>query len=103
MKTEKYRVTGMTCAACQANVARAAQRVEGVEKADVNLIAGQMSVTYDETLTDAQAIIGAVTAVGYGISSMEIFEEFFGRETLEFQFINNAVLDLVAERVTLVD
>lgn len=39
----------------------------------------------------------------YGISSMEIFEEFFGKETLEFQFINNAVLDLVAERVTLVD
>ncbi len=71
MKKEKFKVTGMTCAACQANVTRAAQRVEGVVEADVNLIAGQMTVTYDESITDSQAIISAVTAVGYGTSSME--------------------------------
>jgi len=71
MKKEKFRVTGMTCAACQANVTRAAQHVDGVFQADVNLIAGQMTVTYDETITDAQAIIDAVTAVGYGTASME--------------------------------
>lgn len=71
MKKEKFRVTGMTCAACQANVTRAAQRVEGVAEADVNLIAGQMTVTYDESVTNTQDIINAVTAVGYGTTSME--------------------------------
>jgi len=71
VKKEKFKVTGMTCAACQANVSRAAQRVEGVAEVDVNLIAGQMTVTYDENVTDAQTIIDAVTAVGYGTYSME--------------------------------
>ncbi|MBE6759415.1 MAG: heavy metal translocating P-type ATPase [Ruminococcaceae bacterium] len=71
MKTEKFRVTGMTCAACQASVTRAAQKLDGVEKADVNLIAGQMTVTYDDALTDAEAIIRAVTAVGYGTALLD--------------------------------
>ena len=71
MKTEKFRVTGMTCAACQASVTRAAQKVDGVGKADVNLIAGQMTVTYDDALTDAEAIIRAVTAVGYGTALLD--------------------------------
>ena len=71
MKNEKYRVTGMTCAACQASVTRAAQKVDGVENADVNLIAGQMTVTYDDTVTDSEAIIRAVTAVGYGTALLD--------------------------------
>lgn len=39
----------------------------------------------------------------YGISSMEQFEEFVGRDSLEFQFINNAVLDLVVTKISYVD
>ena len=68
MQKEKFRVTGMTCAACQANVTKAAQKVEGVASADVNLIAGTLTATYDEAVTDPQAIIAAVNAVGYGAS-----------------------------------
>lgn len=48
MKTEKYTVTGMTCAACQANVTRCVQKLEGVEDVNVSLLANQMTVTYDE-------------------------------------------------------
>lgn len=61
-------MTGMTCAACQANVAKAAMKVEGVESADVNLIAGTLTATFDELVTDSQAIIAAINAVGYGAS-----------------------------------
>ena len=48
MKTEKYKVTGMTCAACQANVTRCVKKLGGVEEVDVNLLAGRMTVRYEE-------------------------------------------------------
>ncbi|MFQ6829831.1 MAG: heavy-metal-associated domain-containing protein, partial [Acutalibacter sp.] len=49
MKTEKYNVTGMTCAACQANVTRCVSKLEGVEEVNVSLLANQMTVSYDES------------------------------------------------------
>ncbi len=72
MQKEKFRVTGMTCAACQANVEKAALRVQGVESAEVNLIAGTLTAAYDEQNTDPQAIIAAVNAVGYGASLFSV-------------------------------
>ena len=51
MKTEKYTVTGMTCSACSAHVEKSVCGVEGVEKAEVNLLTNSMTVTYDESKT----------------------------------------------------
>lgn len=70
MKKEKFNVTGMTCAACQANITRRVKKVPGVKDVNVSLLANQMSVTYDESSADEQAIINAVTAIGYGASPM---------------------------------
>ena len=47
MKTDKFTVTGMTCAACQANVTRAVKKLDGVSDVDVSLLAGRMTVKYD--------------------------------------------------------
>ena len=44
MKTEKYNVTGMTCAACQANVTRCVSKLDGVSDVNVSLLANQMTV-----------------------------------------------------------
>ena len=44
MKKEKYNVTGMTCAACQANVTRCVQKLDGVADVNVSLLANQMTV-----------------------------------------------------------
>ena len=70
MKEEKYNVTGMTCAACQANVTKAVQKVEGVENVNVNLLSNQMTVKYDEAKTGDDLIISAVENIGYGASLM---------------------------------
>ena len=40
----KFDVTGMTCAACSARVEKVAGQVAGVEKAEVNLLAGSLQV-----------------------------------------------------------
>ncbi len=71
MKTEKYSVTGMTCAACQANVTRCVSKLDGVEDVNVSLLANQMTVSYDETKTGTDQIEAAVREIGYGASSLE--------------------------------
>ena len=61
----KFRVTGMTCAACSARVEKVTKSVSGVEKAEVNLLAGTMAVeAADASVTEA--IVKAVTNAGYG-------------------------------------
>ena len=71
MKTEKYQVTGMTCAACQANVTRCVQKLPGVEDVNVSLLANQMTVSYDENQVNPETIVQAVEHIGYGASSLE--------------------------------
>lgn len=71
MKTEKYNVTGMTCAACQANVTRCVQKLDGVADVNVSLLANSMTVSYDEKKLGPNNIISAVEGAGYGASSME--------------------------------
>ena len=70
MKTEKYNVTGMTCAACKANVTRCVSKREGVEEVNVSLLANQMTVPYDESTVGEEDIIQAVEKIGYGASSL---------------------------------
>ena len=63
----KFQVTGMTCAACSARVEKVTAAVPGVEKVEVNLLAGKMNV---EAKTDVSAAIEkAVVDAGYGIAN----------------------------------
>ncbi|MEF2837777.1 MAG: heavy metal translocating P-type ATPase [Oscillospiraceae bacterium] len=62
----KFDVTGMTCAACSARVEKVTKAVAGVEKAEVNLLAGKMQVEATEDVT--AAVIAAVVKAGYGAS-----------------------------------
>ena len=47
MTKKKFSVTGMSCAACSAAVEKAVSRLDGVESAQVNLLANSMVCTYD--------------------------------------------------------
>ncbi len=63
MKLE-FQVTGMTCAACSARVEKVTKAVAGVDRAEVNLLKGSMSVeAAEESVTEA--IIQAVEDAGY--------------------------------------
>src|SRR5262245_7013056 len=57
-------VSGMTCAACQANVTRALARTPGVVDASVNLVTGQARVMVQSL--PAETLVAAVEAIGYG-------------------------------------
>ncbi len=66
---QKFYVTGMTCAACSARVEKVSRAVPGVEKAEVNLLAGTMVVTAKEDVS--AAVIQAVQHAGYNASLQE--------------------------------
>lgn len=63
-----FQVTGMTCAACQANVARRVGKIDGVSEVDVNLLSGRMQLLYDPEKTNPGVIADAVKGIGYGAS-----------------------------------
>ena len=60
---EQYTVTGMSCAACQARVEKAVEKVPGVSGVSVSLLTNSMGV---EGTASPEEIIRAVEAAGYG-------------------------------------
>ncbi|MBO7424061.1 MAG: cation-translocating P-type ATPase, partial [Clostridiales bacterium] len=60
---QKYDVTGMSCAACQARVEKAVSQVNGVTSCSVSLLTNSMGV---EGTASSEDIIRAVTEAGYG-------------------------------------
>ena len=60
---EKFRVTGMSCAACVAHVTKAVEAVPGVSSVSVNLLTNSMEVAFENT--DIKSINNAVKRAGY--------------------------------------
>lgn len=65
---EQYIVTGMSCAACSARVEKAVSKVPGVASCSVSLLTNSMGV---EGTADANDVIKAVEAAGYGASKKD--------------------------------
>lgn len=66
---QTFDVTGMTCAACSFRVEKTTNRVEGVHKANVNLLKNSMEVEFEQDANVSlvtQAIEAAVDKAGYG-------------------------------------
>lgn len=60
-----FPVSGMHCAACQANVQRALQATPGVHDATVDLMTARAAVQYDGAQVTPETLIAAVRATGY--------------------------------------
>ena len=65
MKKIKLSVSGMTCAACQTNVTRAASSLQGVSEVDVNLLSGVLKATIDESVCSEKQLIKKINSIGY--------------------------------------
>ncbi len=59
---ERYKVTGMSCAACQARVEKAVSGIPGISYCAVNLLTNSMTVEN----ADPEEVIRAVRKAGYG-------------------------------------
>lgn len=66
MITQKYTITGMTCAACSSAVERVTRKMDGVAESNVNLTTGILTITYDEEKVAPELIIKKVDRAGFG-------------------------------------
>ena len=67
MKEEKVKILGMTCTACASRVERVINKLEGVDKANVNFATETLSVKYDNEKVNSLDIEKAVEKAGYGV------------------------------------
>src|SRR5437763_12936503 len=65
-QTAELAVTGMTCASCVMRVEKRLKKVPGVTEAAVNLATERATVTYRPDEANADALVKAVEAAGYG-------------------------------------
>lgn len=67
--TTRVAVDGLTCPSCSYIVATAMKRIDSVEVLEFTegeAGAGLYVLRYDDAVTDPEAIVAAVTGVGYG-------------------------------------
>lgn len=65
LSTATFSIANMTCATCPISVKKAMKRVDGVKSVDVDFETKIATVTFDAAITNADAIAGASTDVGY--------------------------------------
>ncbi|MCX7951065.1 MAG: heavy metal translocating P-type ATPase [Clostridiales bacterium] len=70
----KFKITGMTCAACSRAVERAVKKLDGTNLAQVNLVIEELYIEYDETKINEQDIINAIEKAGYGATLKNVKE-----------------------------
>ena len=64
-------VTGMSCAACAANIERALKKLPGIGAAGVNYATNRATVTFDPAVLTVPAIVEAIRDVGYDVIGAE--------------------------------
>lgn len=69
---QKFHVSGMTCASCQAHVEKDVQKLNGVQKVTVSLLTNSMTVQFDDTMLRSKDIEQAVKAGGYQAKAVQV-------------------------------
>lgn len=64
-KTVVLAVPGMNCAACPITVKKALNKVDGVDKAEVDFDKRRATVTFDDAKTDEDRLTRATADAGY--------------------------------------
>ncbi len=65
------KLKGMTCAACAARIEKKLSKLEGVQRAAVNLATEKVAVEYDSSKIKVSEMIKAIEALGYGAQRVE--------------------------------
>ena len=82
---KNFPVIGMSCAACAARVEKNLAKQPGVTNASVNLAAASVSITFDDTITNAESLQHALKNVGFELIIEEEKQE-QNSENIEEQY-----------------
>ncbi|WP_346935150.1 heavy metal translocating P-type ATPase [Clostridium sp.] len=67
MNNKSFKIEGMTCSACANRVERAINKLEGIERANVNFATETLTVDFNNEKLNSQKIEEAVVKAGYGV------------------------------------
>ena len=70
MEEKTLRVEGMSCGHCKAAVEKAAQAVEGVLRAEVELTAGKLVIQYDGQVQTVNKVMVAIEEIGFEVTKV---------------------------------
>ena len=88
MKTEKFDVHGMSCAACAGAVERSVSKLSGIKSVNVNLLTNSMNVDFDERILTPESIEKSVEMAGYEARIRQDFtrQKATQRNTVDYAF-----------------
>lgn len=69
MATKTLQVKGMSCGHCKMAVENALKELDGVTQAEVNLEAGKVDVTFDDSKVTVDAMKEAIEDQGYDVEA----------------------------------
>ncbi|MBU6329668.1 MAG: heavy metal translocating P-type ATPase, partial [Acidobacteria bacterium] len=64
-------IEGMTCAACATRIGKGLTRLDGVDRADVNLAAARATIVFDPALVDREAFVAKIESLGYSVPEID--------------------------------
>ncbi len=67
--TSSLQIGGMVCASCSQAITGALQRLEGVQAVTVDHVTGKATIEHDPARTSREALVAAVTALGYTVAA----------------------------------
>ncbi|MDK2824589.1 MAG: P-type Cu+ transporter [Clostridia bacterium] len=67
MEKVSFKIQGMTCAACATKIERALQKINGVEKANVNLAMEKATIEYDSAVVGIDDFNEKIANLGYTV------------------------------------
>ena len=68
IKTTEYKISGMTCASCEAHVNHEVNKLNGIVNSKTSYENGNSIIEFDETKTNELEIEKAINATGYKVT-----------------------------------
>lgn len=84
---KSYQITGMTCSACAGRIERTLNKLNGVDKANVNFAAEKLYVSFDDKNINESEIVSAIKKAGYNIAGKTAKSEMPAHKKLLIRFI----------------
>ena len=84
---KSYQITGMTCSACAGRIERTLNKLNGVDKANVNFAAEKLYVSFDDKNINESEIVSAIKKAGYIIAGKNAKSEMPAHKKLLIRFI----------------
>ena len=88
-----FNITGMSCSACSAKVQKAVDELNGMIKAEVNLLSNSMNCEYNDKELTAEDIIAAVKKAGFGASEEIVIKD--DSKKIKFRLIISIVFLII--------